>query len=370
MLHCKSYNIGFYHILLLWGAALFTLFGATGCDVHEWPGEADAPSTVRCYVRLHYHAGSMPLYTTVEYDPASPMTVGRSGATPQLRYLLNIYSSGSEAAPGGAPDYVTGVIALDGTGGDEFERTVAVDLPPGDYDILAWSDYVEDVSAGDLFYSTPDMSAISIIQGEDGRHPGNTELRQAWRGITALAVTEADMQAASRGNESPVMAKADMFRPMARFRFVTTDVEEFLSRRSGGSRDGGPIEGVPASLDDYRIVVRYATYMPAVYNALTDKPVDSRTGQRFEASIKRLDDRRAEVGFDYVFVNGNEAKVELALDVYSSHTRTLISSIPTVTVPLVRGKLTEITGKFLTGTATGGMGIEPGFNGDYNIEIK
>lgn len=371
MLHCKIYNNSLFHILLLWGVALFTLFAAAGCDVHEWPEDGDAPAKVRCYVRLRYHTGSMPLYSTVEYDRDGTMATSRSDAAPQLRYLLNIYESGSSRNSRVPSDYVTGVITLDGSEGDEFERIVSLSLPVGNYEIIAWSDYVEDISAGDLFYATPDMSAISIIPDESGRHPGNTELRQAWRGMTGVSITEADMMAAARGDGRIIMAEADMVRPMARFRFVTTDVEEFLSRGPESSRGGESIEqGMPLSLDDYRIVVRYATYMPSVYNAFVDKPVDSRTGQSFDASIKRLDDQRAEVGFDYVFVNGSEARVELALDVYSNHTRTLISSTPTVSVPLVRGKLTEITGKFLTGTATGGMGIDPGFNGDYNIEIK
>ena len=37
---------------------------------------------------------------------------------------------------------------------------------------------------------------------------------------------------------------------------------------------------------------------------------------------------------------------------------------------LVRGKLTEIRGPFLTSEAAGGVGIHPGFDGDFNIEIK
>ena len=35
----------------------------------------------------------------------------------------------------------------------------------------------------------------------------------------------------------------------------------------------------------------------------------------------------------------------------------------------MRGRNTIVRGRFLTSQATGGVGIDPGFNGEYNIEL-
>ena len=71
-----------------------------------------------------------------------------------------------------------------------------------------------------------------------------------------------------------------------------------------------------------------------------------------------------------MFVNGAEAGVQLAVEIYDRQTGEKIGSSATITAPLKRGKTTEIRGRFLTSKADAGVGINPDFDGDYNIEIK
>ena len=144
---------------------------------------------------------------------------------------------------------------------------------------------------------------------------------------------------------------------MAKFRFIATDVNEFLSRRSRG-------------IDDYYAVVNYPTYMPHVFNARLDRPTDSRQGQSFRSEIVTLSDGVAGLGFDYVFVNHNDASVQLSIDIYERATNRKMSSSNVVTAPLRRNHVTEIRGRFFTTDAQGGVGVNPGFNGEYNVEIK
>ena len=47
----------------------------------------------------------------------------------------------------------------------------------------------------------------------------------------------------------------------------------------------------------------------------------------------------------------------------------LIGSTSTINVPTMRGRNTIVRGRFLTSQATGGVGIDPGFDGEYNIEL-
>ena len=48
-----------------------------------------------------------------------------------------------------------------------------------------------------------------------------------------------------------------------------------------------------------------------------------------------------------------------------------MSSTNPINVPIVRSKMTVVKGEFLTSKATGGVTINPSYDGDdYNIEIK
>lgn len=83
-----------------------------------------------------------------------------------------------------------------------------------------------------------------------------------------------------------------------------------------------------------------------------------------------IDSTQAMLGFDFMFVNGAEAGVQLALEIYDTATGEKIGSTGTITAPLLRGRTTEIRGRFLSSQAESGVGVNPDFDGDYNIEIR
>ena len=70
-----------------------------------------------------------------------------------------------------------------------------------------------------------------------------------------------------------------------------------------------------------------------------------------------------------MFVNGNESSVQVALQV-EDNMGNVIADIGTIDVPLVRSKVTEVRGAFLTSNAQGGIGVDPGFDDEYNIFIR
>ncbi|MFH8142798.1 MAG: hypothetical protein K1V88_05150 [Muribaculaceae bacterium] len=358
--------------LLGYGAWL-SLLMATACDVHEFPEDGPpAPPAAEepvCVIDLHFLTGDMPLYTTVVYDPSSPGGLqprGNVDRSYDFRYSVDIYSMSSSGSRGESGSLFRSMV-LTASDIEDLDKSVETRLPAGDYKVLVWGDYVAGGGESDLYYDTSDFRHISLVSRDDGCHPGNREARDAFRGEAPLTVAAPD------GGQGGGHAYVEMKRPLARFGFVTTDVGEFLSRREGGNLSG-PLparpEGVTAALGDYRIVVRYTGYMPSVYNAVTDKPIDSSVGRWFDGVVKGLDTSTAELAFDYVFVNGSQTSVQVALDVYSRHDNTKIASTVPIEVPVVRGKLTEIRGPFLTSEAAGGVGIHPGFDGDFNIEIK
>lgn len=165
-----------------------------------------------------------------------------------------------------------------------------------------------------------------------------------------------------------------MVRPLAKFEFVTTDVEAFVEKEIQAALSRGELSEdlVPSRVIDvsqYKVMFYYFGFMPNTFNVFTDKPSDSTTGVRFEGRITQLNDQEASLGFDYVFVNGKESNVTVQVAIYDKEDRQLSMSEP-INVPLRRSKHTLLKGEFLMQKTSGGIGIDPSFGGDFDIVIK
>ena len=75
------------------------------------------------------------------------------------------------------------------------------------------------------------------------------------------------------------------------------------------------------------------------------------------------------MGYDYVFVNGKEAGVSIQIGLYDSEDRQIALSEP-IDVPLRRSHHTILKGSFLMQEASGGITINPDFDGNHNIIIE
>ena len=342
------------------------------CDVHEFPGEP-APPAAAAGLMLRFDDGDMPLLTTVEHDPQGGRSRAAGGA--DARFTIHVYPDDTDASgsrgPSRNPDAVA--VITDRADAATVDRAISLQLPPGAYRVVAWADYVDTGSQADKYYSTDDFSRIELLSATgkgDSRyvHQGNTPCREAYRGERRLRVASDGSVSHTDGSATDAgRAIVDMHRPLARFAFVTTDLADFAARRSAADAPALAPTPDPA---DYRVVLRYTSYMPYVYNAHTDKPVNSLTGAYFDGRIDRIDATSATLGSDYVLVNGSSTSVQVALDVYDRADGSLIASTSPVDIPLRRGHLTLVRGRFLTTKSGTGMGIDPGFSGDINIEIK
>lgn len=216
------------------------------------------------------------------------------------------------------------------------------------------------------------MQMSTIHLQKDG-HEGNNDYRDAFRGIRDIRITTGIM------DKEPESVEIDMERPMAKFEFVTTDLEEFIDKEVKAAMAGitptPEAEPVPEDgpskvidMNDYKVAFYYVGYMPNTFNMFTDKPSDSVMGVNFDGRISRLGNGEASMGFDYVFVNGKEASVTVRVGIYDKNGKELSMSKP-VNVPLLRNKHTVIKGRFMMQEASGGVGIDPSFSGDYNIML-
>ncbi|MDE7402883.1 MAG: hypothetical protein K2M87_05685 [Muribaculaceae bacterium] len=284
----------------------------------------------------------------------------------QIRYLLKAYNIEDKSVSPEAQETFTFTSPIESS----FQETLNMELLPGSYRLVMWADYVDLGGAEDKYYNTSDFSEI-ILNGEDG-HYGSNAYRDAFYGETTVTVVGA--------MEADVYAEIELKRPVAMYTFVSTDLDEFLeseiSRTVGESGNGSrsPHDATGSSqqappLNNYKVRIVYTKYMPSSFNAHTGKPVDSRLGVEYDSRITLDEQGRAKLAFDHVFTNGVDTSVAVAMEVIHSD-GTIVARMPQFDVPLKRSHHTIVTGKFLTTKSGGEIGIQPDFDGEFNIFIQ
>lgn len=332
----------------------------SSCDstIHFYPEEPEPPKPKTLLILNLKHEQSLPLYKNIIIQ--APGARSRQEPLWDVRHIVKLYplsdANSKRSSSRGEPLTYIFTHDYDPLSHDSH---LELEVPAGEYDVRVWTDYVLDGHVNDFRYLTSDFASITVSEP----HYGCSDSGEAYKGEVTATVIE------YQTTEKDV----DMTRPMARFRFIATDIREFAEQlnQAGNSRGDNPdnAPGRSVNPDDYHIVFRYSGYMPCTYNMFIDHPTNSRVGVKFSGQMVSLSDEEMELGHDYCFTNGKETSVDVAVDVYDRE-GTLLASSPSVNVPLLRGHLTEIRGRFLTTRTTGGVSISPGYNGNINIEIK
>lgn len=250
-----------------------------------------------------------------------------------------------------------------------YDASFDLNLPPGRYRIMVWADLFE-FEDDEPLYLIESFHEISLY----GEHSPNNDYRDAFKGMTDITVESSVIE-----RPTP-QATILMERPLAKFEFVTTDLSEFLERElrveqqkseSESTSTGDPEQTKPSdsrgvSLDDYSVIVHYVGYMPCTYSMIADKPVDSKTGVSFSSKLNQISDDEATMGFDHVFVNGTQTSITVQLELFNKDGQQVSLTDP-INVPLKRSCHTVVRGSFLMTVSSGGTGINPEYNGDYNL---
>lgn len=339
------------------GILLGTLPMLTGCDVHEWPEEAETvPFDLRLDFRVemtawdYFHKISRSRAELVEYD---------------MRYVLRAYPILSDGTV--SPDHLKEFIFTkpNTTLGDDYSYQTQLDLPEGKYRLMVWVDFVEPGTEGPTFYNCEKFNSIVL----HGSHKANTDYRDGFAGTTDV-VLESTIQEGMQMVNAEILLK----RPFAKYTFISEDLQEFvsrellrLSRNENGSGDDAGSRVI--DLNDYKVVVYYPMYMPNTYNLFTDKAVNSTTGVQYTSKPVRISEDEVVLGFDYVVINDDpDAKVTVAVGVFDKE-GTQIAMSESFNIPLQRSVNTIVRGKFMTVETGGGISIDPSFNGDHNIVL-
>ena len=147
---------------------------------------------------------------------------------------------------------------------------------------------------------------------------------------------------------------------------VTKEEFEFLQKEATSRGEAIPSR---VDLDEYNLICYYSGYLPNAYNINSDKPVDSTMGILFNSELQALSENEASFGFDYVFVGNNKSAVTMQIGLYDKQDRQVALTEP-INVPLQRSHHTILKGSFLMQDASGGLTINPEFDGNHNIVIE
>ncbi len=333
-----------------------------GCDVHEFPQEEpDTPpiysGTIPFTLHLDCHT-EIPLHQEITYITRS----AEAETEHDVRYIVNIYRS--ENARDFSREADTTIVFTQSLT-EERSHSLQLELEQGLYNFIVWSDHVDKGSDRDKYYDTTDFA--EIIYSDRKNYEGNNDYKDSFRGTRQVKV---EYTATASGDAERQEVTIPLERPFAKYKLIATDLEEFVRRITEKQFASGATSLHIVNPEEYRVIFRYTGYMPCSYNMFTNKPADAWTGISFESQLKPLDEQEVELGFDYVFVNGTETKISVAVEVYDKNGKQ-VSRSNTIDIPIIRNKLTIVQGRFLTyRAATGNMGINPGYEDDYNIEIR
>ncbi len=349
---------------------LMSLLAFAGCDVHEFPEESGYGPTP-FLLHLDFNT-EMPLHKEVAYTRSK----ADNSDPHDIRYVIGIYRNGESEVADTTVVFTKSDIS-------DLNYTAKLNLYEGDYTFRVWADYVDTGETSDKYYNTEDFT--KIILADQNNHSGSNDYRDAFRGTATATVLNPSYYTGIAASSIKNEATVEMIRPMGKFKFISTDVEVFLNRVSQmlQSRGVGKIDYVSLDskaayeqlwqtlkIDDFKVVFRYNPYMHNSFNIFTDKPAGSWTGISFTSQMQSDSKEEITLGYDYVFVNGTETTLGISVEVYNDE-GVLMSSTRTINVPVLRSKLTIVKGEFLTSKASGGITIDPGYDGeDFNIEIK
>lgn len=299
------------------------------------------------------------LSITLDTDPSvtegSVLAGRKSGEASCMYFVVEIYEGGFEGEPVVRRELAVRC-ADDGSSQVRFTET----LPAGDYKVAAFAACAEDIYGGGCMYDVDDLSAITFRNPE---YEGALDLKECYD-------ARFDIRLSSDLWYQAVEVQRTLTSPMGRLEIVSTDAEEFLTKAQGMPSAGPqpPFVMDESNWEEYRVRWDYVLYFPVGYNVLAGLPNKAETRVSFTSGIEPVSEGSVLLGYDYVFVNGEQTSVSVTLSLLDGEGE-LINTYSGLQATLYKGRTTVIYGEYLTQNRGSGIGIDPGFDGNIDITL-
>ena len=344
----QKYTIGFI--------ALVLTIVLAGC-VHDYPSmtedgeEGVDPTLVEVNTEVTLDLELVPLEIITQKNARSGTNKARSGTTKaddgyRRRFIIEAWREGKPTTR-----QVTVMETAEEDGDAKISLPIHLKLHALEYTLAVWTDYVKAGTTDDLYYDTDNLQQVACTDP----YTGSTPYRDCLYGTTPL-----DLRNYRDEWNARVQVKVDMVRPLAKYELIATDVKDFLRKTKKQRADD----------ETFTITFSYGFYLPTVFNVLTGKPADSRTGIAYTTPLTVPTDGQEEctIGTDFVFVNGTESFVSLSMEIRDGG-GSVISRTTGLEVPYRRGHLTTVRARFLTNEMQGGVDIDDDFDGNIDVDL-
>lgn len=332
---------------------LISLLAVLSCEkVHQWPesGKEVDPTVIDASVDVSCEV-DLDIEQIITKGSASPTYTDENAEKYLRRFLVDIYEESQSTDNLVFSNVFTQEVT------DHSNLTFKADLHTRKYKAVIWMDYVLKADEKDLYYLT--SNGMSAIRTQPiASYSGCDDFKDAQTVVFPFDLTDQTEWFAHITIAIPSQ------RPVAKITFEAIDFEEFARK------EGCPEGGFEEFAKNYQIHFIYNGYLPTGFNVLTQKLNDSQTGYHFDSTPSWIKDTPdARMGFDYVFVNGEQSSVTVSVEIVSKKDGTVVNRTDGIVVPTYRGKETVVRDKFFTKDYNPGIGINPDFDGEFNVYV-
>lgn len=350
---------------------VFVVLMSASC-VHQYPETVPADAVIKLVFDT-----DLPYYRTLKFPDqteGNPILPEPDGIVPDyfdllpdrdfsdaekydIRYILEAYRQLFDGSYSKEACYRRVFIDKDASSWDDHELKLTLD--EGNYKFRVWADFVEADNTGDLYYAASDFSKIALDVTD---YQGNIEWREAYMGEQTLEVVRYGSIA------EPSSAVISMSRPTTRYMFITNDLEEFKSkviRLKSEEQAPDDTKSPEFNIDDYKLRISSGTnWMPSRFSIPGNRPNFSLQNVSFESKLIQISDTHAILAFDTILSYPVEEPTVVRYDIsLIDKDGTELATHRSVRVDMRRGKLTFVEGRFLMQESSGGISINPGFDG-------
>lgn len=226
------------------------------------------------------------------------------------------------------------------------------DLPPGDYTLLTWADYVPKGTSEDYHFITENLRQVRT-DNDKRLECSNNEQRDCFCCVIPLKVAQSERRL-NEQHFSGVLTRAQ-----GRYVILSDDYNDYLQMSD-------------VKIEENISTVFFPSFVNSAYDVMIGCPNDASVGLKYyyTPSVYSYEGKlSALVAEDYSFVSGAESVITANISIGHKGSN-YQSNYNDLSIPLYPNKLTVVIGSYLTSkSSSGGVKIDDNFSGEIIIYI-